>query len=259
MTTYMASDQHAGDQGPRDNFLVNLKPFHNFLDYVGDDHLILAGDFLDFWQVNFSKAIKIYQPLLDRLEKMDVSYIIGNHDSDLKYFDSQLTISHPFFQRACERVRLTAGGKRILIVHGHEADPYCKSDTPDIGRMTAIASGLLEDKQGGTLNTNGTVVEDEFIGHLETLVKFYGIFTFHGIHSRTQELYKNYKQYLKEQGDNILLCGHTHLAGRIGNWYYNSGTWARQRNSFIRIKDEGLIDIFDWTENGPLSNMTVLQ
>jgi UDP-2,3-diacylglucosamine pyrophosphatase LpxH len=253
MKTFVVSDLHCGDGGARDNFaqLGNDKQFNEFLDYVGDNQLIIAGDLFELWQGNFSKILTYNRPLMDRLGQKNVIYIIGNHDIDLKYFINTNQLSHPLFAKMQKAVRLDVGIKHTLIVHGHEADPFCCNEDPDFGRVTAIISGLLEDANSSKPN-NPIVTEDRFIGGLEKFVKFYNLLTFKGSDDRLQELYDNYQQYLFDAGADCLICGHTHIPGRIDEWYYNAGSWARNQNTFLEISDILDVSIFEWA-NGPKS------
>lgn len=256
MAWFVVSDLHLGDQGVRDNFrhpVDKLPIFNVFLDYVERERgkLIIAGDLFDFWQANLSKVITVNQLLLDRLASMEATYIVGNHDSDLLYFINTGFLNHPFFCRMCRQMTLTVGGRKFLIVHGHEADPYCKSDVPDMGRITAIASGLLEDKQGGPVTSDGTVVEDHFIGHLEQLAGWYNRIKGSSV-DRNVELNNNIRTLKNECNVDVIVAGHTHLPGRIGTWSYNSGSWARTVDSFVCIESSGQTDVFDWP--GPVLN-----
>jgi len=259
MPVFIASDLHAGDRGVRDNFarpVDKLPVFNAFLDYVVAEKgkLVIAGDLFDFWQVNLSKAIVVNRVLLDRLAQMQAAYIVGNHDSDLRYFVGTGFLRHPFFNRMCMHATGQIAGRKFLVLHGHEADPYCKSDTPDMGRITAIASGLLEDKAGGPVE-DGVCVEDRFIGRLEWLAGWYSRI-FKGGKDRFGELHANMRKVRDERKVDVLITGHTHMAGRIGDWYYNSGSWARDLDSFVRINDDGTIGVYNWP--GPTLNATEL-
>lgn len=258
MPVYIASDLHLGDGGVRDNFkrpVDKLPIFNAFLDHVVAEKgkLILAGDLFDFWQVNLSKALVMNRPLLDRLAAMQAVYIVGNHDSDLRYFINTDFLKHPFFRRMCTHTAGMVGGRKIMVLHGHEADPYCKSDMPDMGRITAIASGLMEDKADGPVDEDGNV-EDRFIGRLEWLAGWYNRI-FKGGKDRFGELHANMRKLKDERKTDVLITGHTHMPGRIGDWYYNSGSWAREVDSFVRI-DEDAIGVYNWP--GPTLNATEL-
>ena len=207
MPVFIASDLHKGDGGVRDNFSqpIDKTPIFNaFLDRVEMEKgkLILAGDLFDFWQVNVSKALVVNRPLLDRLAQLGAVYIVGNHDSDLRYFIGTGFLKHPFFRRMCTHVAGQIGGRKFLVVHGHEADSYCNSDVPGMGRMTAIASGMLEDKAGGPVE-DGVCVEDRFVGRLEWLAGWYSRI-FKGGKDRVGELHANMRTLKDERGADVL-------------------------------------------------------
>ena len=61
-------------------------------------------------------------------------------------------IDHPLFQRACHPFEETIGGRKFAFLHGHEADPYCCDLNPGVGEITAIISGLLEDRNKGPVH-----------------------------------------------------------------------------------------------------------
>ena len=44
----------------------------------------------------------------------------------------------------------------------------------------------------------------------------------------------------------VVVCGHTHFPGRIGDWHYNTRHLGRADNSFVRIDDNGAVGVFDW-------------
>ena len=68
-----------------------------------------------------------------------------------------------------------------------------------------------------------------------------------------------YRQDKETNGYDVLIAGHTHQPGRIGNWYFNSGTWARKTNSFVEIDPNGYAAVFDWVDGRPVPNNTVLE
>ncbi len=45
---------------------------------------------------------------------------------------------------------------------------------------------------------------------------------------------------------------------RIDDWYFNSGSWATSDNNFIHITPNGKVQIFDWKDDQPVVNETVL-
>ena len=147
------------------------------------------------------------------------------------------------------------GGKRFKFMHGHEVDPVNKGDEPGKGRIFCILAGLFEDRNKSPVYPNGDYVEDDLerigeglLGPWTALVSKIGRF-FHlgglGMAAehltpaqnpdRAKELLAMYQEDMEDNGYDVLIAGHTHQPGRIGDWYFNSGTWARKTNSFVQI------------------------
>lgn len=112
-----------------------------------------------------------------------------------------------------------------------------------------IVSALLEDRNHGP-NRNGVAVEDKFIGALENVLAFYRSLT--GETDRAVELLQNADQYRRDRWADAIVCGHTHEAGRIGDWYFNSGCWCRDRNTFVCIDDVGA-SVHEWQQDRPIA------
>jgi uncharacterized membrane protein HdeD (DUF308 family) len=49
----------------------------------------------------------------------------------------------------------------------------------------------------------------------------------------------------------VTVLGHTHKPGRIGGWYFNSGTWIGSRNAYLRISPDGAVRYHEW-KDGPV-------
>ena len=71
---------------------------------------------------------------------------------------------------------------------------------------------------------------------------------------RQKELLLLYRQDKDANGYDLGIVGHTHQAGRIGDWYCNSGTWARKTNSFVRIDPDGAAAVFNWVNGQAVPN-----
>jgi len=244
---YIVSDLHAGDGGPRDNFAHGNREslFNEFLDFVEarNGWLIIAGDLLDCWEFNISKVITYRLPLLNRLARMRATYILGNHDSDLNYFIGTKLLQHPLISGACRELEFEVADCCFRIIHGHEADPYCVSDTPGVGRITAILTGLAEDRNGGPMASKYKTIAQKVVGPMDRAVSHFNWLL--GKPSREKQLNRALRT-IRDSSCDILIGGHTHKAGRIGDWYYNSGTWAEFVNSFVRIDPDGTVGVFDW-------------
>jgi UDP-2,3-diacylglucosamine pyrophosphatase LpxH len=256
---FVISDLHMGDGGPRDNFAFGDREKHllAFLDHVekSNGRLVICGDLFELWQSNISKVLTHRKWLLDRLASMETTYILGNHDSDLHYFMFQEGwLSHPFFRRMCESCFLSIGGKSFQFIHGHEADPYCSSDVPGLGRITAIYSGIKEDRNGGPMLDEYRTVEQRVVGRMERFVSFWN--WLRGKPDRFTEINRRLRD-MPPVAD-VVISGHTHRPGHIDTWHYNAGTWAERTNSFLVISENGTVGVFDWVGDKAVPNDTEL-
>ena len=280
---FVISDLHMGDGGVRDNFPVNNREreLDSFLDYVAGQQaeLIVLGDLFEFWQMNLSKIVMTRMPLLDRLAAMNATYVLGNHDADLDGVIGTDFLSHPLFQRMSEPFQREIGGRQFKFMHGHEVDAGNKDDWPEKGRVFCILAGLFEDKNNSPVFPNGDFVEDDLerigeglLGPWAAIASRVGRFLHLGglgvggdkltpaqNRDRARQLLNAYRQGKESGGYDVLIAGHTHQPGRIGNWYFNSGTWARKTNSFVEIAPTGYTAVLDWIDGRPVPNNTILQ
>ena len=262
MSTFCISDLHACDRGYRDNFSVEGREscFHKFLDFVEsrEGRLYILGDLFDFWQVNLSKAVVTYSDLLDRLDDMEAVYVVGNHDGALSHFiNTPMMLGHRFFKRMRHAFEETIGGRRFAFLHGHEADPYCRDDKPGTGEITAIISGLLEDRNKNPFR-KGHAVEDLFVGTLERALTLWRKLTLR--HGRLDEMLDGVEAYRKQKSADVVVYGHTHEPGQIGDYHFNTGSWARARNTFVCIDDEkGEAKMWEWVDTRPVPYLWVLR
>lgn len=248
---YAISDLHFGDKGPRDNFAARGSDrLFRFIDYVSQKsgQIIILGDMFDWWQCNLGESIIQYGDELNALYASAAIWIPGNHDSDftplLKH--GRITLPHPLLTRGRAPSLCSIGDKTFAFLHGHEADPYCNSSNPGTGELTAIISGLLEDKHGQDTGQ----VEDRFVGGLERLLTLYRRLS--GQHGRLDEMIDNVLKYRDDHGAGVVVSGHTHVPGRIGNHYFNSGTWCRDMDTFVQIEDDGTVRMFVWDGYKPI-------
>ena len=204
MPIFCVSDLHLCDRGYRDNFAVEGREarFYKFLDYVDAERgqLYVLGDLFDFWQANMSRAVVAYLDLLTRLDKMQAVYVVGNHDGDLASFIGKPSLmpGHPFFLREVRAFEQNIGGRRFAFLHGNEGDPFCRDANPGTGEVTAIISGILEDRHRGPFTANHHAVEDQFVGTLEGALTLWRHLTLQ--HGRMDEMLDGVEAYRKEAG-----------------------------------------------------------
>jgi len=266
---YVVSDLHLGDRGPRDNFThmdggKRAAEFWIFLNMVerNKGRLIIVGDLFELWQSNMSLVLISWYLLLDRLTAMKATYVLGNHDADLLHFcsESLYGLSHPFFKTMATSHTEYLSGKRFRFIHGHEADSYCAGSTPGIGRITAIYTGLKEDRNGGPFLNKHRMVEAATIGRLEWMSSI--IRWFLRKPNRTQQGYIGLRKFL--DSCDVVVSGHTHRAGQLYTKekllpIYNAGTWAESTCSFVLINPDGKVGVFDWVDGRSIPNATKLK
>ncbi len=87
------------------------------------DHLIIAGDFFDFWFARGDIIYPGFRPMIERIaalkaEGVRISLCEGNHDFFLEdYFSGRLG-----FEVYPEWAEFTIDGRRILVSHGDTVD-----------------------------------------------------------------------------------------------------------------------------------------
>jgi len=253
------SDLHMGDGGPRDNFAYGSRAceFNAFLDAVEAQGttLVICGDLFEFWQANLSAVITYRKPLLDRLARLGAIYIPGNHDADLSYFIGRKWLTHPFFRtmRLCHTI--TVAYRTFHFYHGHEEDPYCCTDRPGIGRISAIYAGLKEDRNGGPMLDKHKTVEDMTVGRIERCMS--AVRKLFGLPGRVETL--NARWLRRVPQDDAIVFGHTHSPGQKDGKLFNCGSWAETRNGFVRIYDDGSVHVMDWINCQAVPNETELR
>ena len=58
------------------------------------------------------------------------------------------------------------------------------------------------------------------------------------------------EKYRKEKQCDVVVYGHTHHPGRIGDYHFNSGSWARTNDTYVCIEDDGAVEVYEWTGTG---------
>jgi hypothetical protein len=53
---------------------------------------------------------------------------------------------------------------------------------------------------------------------------------------------------IETSGYDVVVCGHTHKSGCIGDWYFNSGSWVGKNNQFLRVAPDGHVRYFEWRQ-----------
>lgn len=249
---YVISDLHMGDGSNKDNFKEYLPEFEKFLDYVEKDPdycLIIAGDVFEFWQSQHGDIIKTYYDLLNRMTRMNSVFVIGNHDIDLIGFIG-LEMGCKFFELLSGGLVVSRNGKNIRIMHGHEFDIFNDPNKAMmLGKMAAMLAGWLEMKIGSNIGNEST--ESFLSNSVMKIVSFFS--NIYKILNPTvseggdiDKFYQTILDYHKKYPNNILIMGHTHDAGIISDWYFNSGSWQKNSPHFVVVNKSGSIMLRKW-------------
>ncbi len=272
----VVSDLHIGDGGPRDNFAADKKAqkFHHFLDFVQHEQaeLFILGDLFEFWQANIGRVLMHQMELIERLSDMQAVYVVGNHDADFEDLIGTGFLGHPFFQRMCSPFERTIAGKRFKFMHGHELDPFNRDGTPRWGRILAILGGILEDRKGSPLLSAGGFTEKSLLKVGRSFMwmwnKSVNLFEKSEKHEKAHALEESltpaqdptkikgimslYHSNKLQEGYDFLITGHTHKVGLFQDWYCNSGCWVGLRTNFLRILQNGQIQVYEWKDDRPM-------
>jgi len=137
------------------------------------------------------------------------------------------------------------GGRRFLFMHGHEVDSYCNSDNPGVGEITAIVSGLLEDRNESP-SKDGKFIEDKFLGVLEKISSRYRMITRQS--DRTPEMIAGVEKRRALFDADVVVYGHTHIPGNVRDFHYNAGCWSGDVDTYVKIDDDGTAKVCEWTK-----------
>jgi len=212
MKTVVISDLHIGD--PRhleDQVVVNSS-----LKQLEFDRLILNGDIIDLWADSLDniKTNELFITLCEIAQKKDVVWIIGNHDSDIRYFPDVLPGA-----KMCDFYTIN-GEKKILILHGNHF--YEHEDRSWYTRAMSKLN-LLAWKVTRFLGRKWNYPGFDFQTRIMRNELWYGRYA----HQRRRYLLNRYSKYA-----DIVIMGHTHLVGYCGGRgtiLYDAGSTTKTR------------------------------
>ena len=62
-----------------------------------------------------TRSSPLSTPWLDRFAAMSATYVVGNHDADLKHLIDSEFLAHPFFRKLSDPFERQVGGKRFKV------------------------------------------------------------------------------------------------------------------------------------------------
>ena len=232
--TIFISDVHLGTRGCQSGLLLD------FLRHVESDTIYLVGDIVDAWRLKQGwywpqEHNDVIQKILRAARKgTRVVYIPGNHDEFVSRFCG--LYGHIAIQK--HDVHVTADGRRILVIHGHELDTVVQNV-----RWLAFA-GDLGYQFLLSLNPAINFVRRRF-GRGYWSLSAYAKQRVKDAVSFIGEFEKAVVRYAEDFGVDAVLCGHIHSPAirEIGGvTYYNCGDWVETCSALVENHD-GTIEL----------------
>jgi UDP-2,3-diacylglucosamine pyrophosphatase LpxH len=227
--TAWISDLHLGTRGANAEVLLTFLREYDF------ENLYIVGDLIDIWSMRRGRYWPqthndVIQKILRKARKgARVTYIPGNHDEMVADFCG----SYGNIDIQQHAIHITASGKRILVIHGHELDTVVQNVkwlacAGDVGYQFLLA-----------LNPAINFVRRRFgLGYwslsayakkrVKDAVNFIG---------RFEDAVAHYAQQFKVDA---VMCGHIHSVAMrtIRNIeYYNCGDWVETCSALVESYD----------------------
>jgi len=170
-----------------------------------------------FDSIDFRRLKKSHWKVLSQIrhlsDKIQVIWIAGNHDGSAEI------ISHLLGVRVMEQYILASGGKKFLIIHGHQFDDFI-NDHPFLTWLADAVYWVLQ-----------KLDRTHYIARLAKRRSKTFLRCAAKIRRGAQEL-------AGQLGCDAAICGHTHHAsaeqgGPRG--YFNSGCWTEAPSTYLTI------------------------
>ena len=233
----------------------NKEAFINFLDTYEKgsvDHLILLGDFFDFWRRNNAEIVTdnddVIQKIID-LNAQKTHYVIGNHDYYMYNLWKLYGDNFPF--TISKNLRLDDGGNKFYFTHGYEfeaiyMEPVTLEMYEEFSEKMCFSEDIIGELAGHLWSfIRGSDIKDKLSNNPRTRLE------------STEELKNIYKLSISKgksfilgmNPDERLVFGHTH--GPFINkdkTVVNTGSWVNElintkyQNSYVEIED-GVIEL----------------
>ncbi len=223
------SDVHLGTKGAQAHALLAFLREHEF------ETLYIVGDLIDVWSLK--RGIYWPQPHNDVIQKLlraarkgtKIVYIPGNHDEFIANYHGDfggVTV-------VPNAVHTTAGGRRLLVMHGHELDSVVQNikwlaHLGDIGYQFLLRLNhplnFIRRVFGLRYWSLSAFVKQRVKGAVNYVGKF-------------EECIARYAKDREAQG---VVCGHIHVPTlrSIGDiTYYNCGDWVESCSALVEHMD----------------------
>lgn len=223
------SDVHLGTRGSQAGALLE------FLKETEFETLYLVGDLVDIWALR--RGIFWPQEHNDVIQKIlrkgrkgtEIIYIPGNHDEFLSGFlGSYASLT---FQK--NAIHLTADGRRLLVMHGHELDTVVQNlgwlaHVGDIGYTILLRCNGVVNLARRLVGLGPWSLSAYVKAEVKNVVSFIGQFE------------EAVVRYARDYDVDGVLCGHIHTASVrtiSGTEYYNTGDWVESCSAIVEHYD----------------------
>lgn len=217
-----------------------------FLEFLRDhefETLYIVGDLIDVWQMRRGiywpqQHNDVIQKLLRKARKgTRIIYIPGNHDEFVGGFCGYY--GHIAIEK--HSLHMTAAGRRILVIHGHELDTVVQNArwlafAGDLGYQFLLALNPLINFVRRRFGLGYWSLSAYAKKRVKDAVNFIG------------EFEKAVVRYAERYGVDAVLCGHIHSPGirKIGAIdYYNCGDWVETCSALVETLD-GEIELLNF-------------
>ena len=236
--TVFISDIHLGTPGCQAERLLD------FLRHTECDSLYLVGDIIDGWQLRRrwywrQSHNDVIQKVLRKARKgTRVVYVAGNHDEAMRQFQG---LAFGGIELCDEAVHVTAGGRRLLVIHGDLFD--------------AVVQGAKWLAYLGDRLYLLTLKLNQWFNHARARLGL----PYWSLAQFLKHRVKNAVSYIgdferalaaeaRRRGFDGVVCGHIHKAEIRevdGILYCNDGDWVESLTALVEL-ESGELRIVDW-------------
>jgi UDP-2,3-diacylglucosamine pyrophosphatase LpxH len=236
------SDAHLGTRGANSGVLLEFLRENDF------DVLYIVGDLIDVWSLGRGiywpqEHNDVIQKILRKARKgTRIIYIPGNHDELVAGFRG----TYGNIEIRTSAIHVTATGKRILIIHGHELDTVVQNVkwlafAGDVGYQFLLSLNPLINFIRRRFGLGYWSLSAYAKRRVKDAVSFIG--KFEGAVAR----------YATDYQVDAVLCGHIHNAairefGEIT--YYNCGDWVETCSALVEDYF-GVVSLVDYRPRIP--------
>ena len=238
--TIFISDLHLGTRRARAVEALD------FLTHVECEHLFLVGDITDnhalkrrwYWKPEHGGVVSRLLEIAGGSTR--VTYVPGNHDSELRVFCGQRLAGVAV---ARETVHETADGRRLLVIHGDEFDGAVMS-TPWLAHL---GGWLYEGAIAANIAADRTLARFGLRRSLATMLR--------NRSKRSAAFVRQFEEACvraaRQHGADGVVCGHLHRPDHRtidGVEYCNDGDWVDHATALVEHAD-GRLELIDWTRD----------